>query len=389
MFLKLMVFVFLLVFSMGLSCCDQPAEPKENPDPNPTIRDFSWDIDTLEALPNYTSIIPADIWASSPTDVWIVGINPAWHGEVFHYDGKRWNKVSPNDDIALTIGTFNMDFTCIWGFGKNDIYVGGYTYYFQGGSERGNDFENLILHWDGIRWSVVHHQTQGIINSIHGNSPNVMLASGVGGTLLQKRNGAWERLNYLNPKYDYQPIKALPNGDFYMSAEKRDVKEGDTSNVYYNKYTNNYWVKIDSSVGTNNDGVFSYHPKGFAHKAYWVSPQGNLFGTGSGFHKLVNDKWIRVSNSYGGNDLSGTNETNIFECGNGGDLWQFDGNQWHPSKWVGTYIDFKCVWVFEKEVFCAGSYQGNGYVVKGKLPSLSASSGISVANFPSAAFKTR
>ncbi len=363
------VMLLCLAFCLlaGFTGCEKPTEPKVDPDLPPNITNFVWDIDTLQALPNYSSIVPADIWASSPTDVWIVGINPAWHGEILHYDGNKWNRVSPNNEIAMIIGTYNMDFSCIFGFGKDDIYVGGYTYYFEGPSERGNEVENLILHWDGISWAVVHHKTQGVVNSIYGNTPDEMWASGIMGTLLEKKHGTWNRLNYLNPSYDYQPVAGLPNGNFYMSAEKRIVEEGDTSNVYYYKYSNGKWSKIDSSVGKNNGGVYSYHPKGFANKSYWVSPEGNLFGSGQGLFKLVNDKWVRYAPTGGGFDMHGTSETNIYECGTSGRLSQFDGKLWHLSKWNGTFIEFRCVWAFEKEVFCAGLYQGNCYVVKGKL----------------------
>src|SRR6266571_71861 len=100
-----------------------------------------------------TKQLPAGnyIWASSPTDVWVVGGG----GTIRHFNGASWE--------LLTSGT-TSDLRVVWGNSASDVYAGG-----NGGT---------ILHYDGASWTPVAGTPSDAIYSIWTSSPNDVFAVG-------------------------------------------------------------------------------------------------------------------------------------------------------------------------------------------------------------------
>ncbi len=91
------------------------------------------------------------IWGSSDSDIWAVGDL----GSALHWDGRAWKQT--------TISTESDTLTAIAGNRADNVYVladGGLGAY---RSIRGGD----LLHWDGLRWSPIRRNGDGINFSSH------------------------------------------------------------------------------------------------------------------------------------------------------------------------------------------------------------------------------
>lgn len=92
----------------------------------------------------------AEIWASSPTDIWAVGR----HGSnpyVVRYDGSQWSEVGP-DVPEYTYPPL----TAVWGTGPDDVYVGG--------------LDGLLLHFDGAGWTALQAPVEETVGGIWGSA---------------------------------------------------------------------------------------------------------------------------------------------------------------------------------------------------------------------------
>lgn len=97
------------------------------------------------------------ISALSPDDIWAVGSDNATSTITLHWDVAKWYPVpSPNPNP----GGFN-DLTDVVALSPNNVWAVGW--YGQPGG--GNDM-TLVLHWDGVSWSIVPSPNPGIRFSV-------------------------------------------------------------------------------------------------------------------------------------------------------------------------------------------------------------------------------
>ena len=152
--LKLLTLVFVTLWILS---CDstEPIIPV-----TPSSLEYNWEVDTL-FNPHGYGVVPWSMWGSSPTDVWAVGFNLAGQGEMFHYDGNFWKRVTP--DLG-----FNYELLSIYGIGTEVVYAVG--------SEIVIDTtlhtKSLIIKYNGTSW-----QTENIIKGsgltfLHGTDAN-------------------------------------------------------------------------------------------------------------------------------------------------------------------------------------------------------------------------
>ncbi len=75
------------------------------------------------------------VWASSPTDVFVVGsVEGREAGAIFHYDGQTWSRM---DTPAVE------ELRAVWGASPTDVYAVA---------------DDVILHYDGPTWTKVNDQ---------------------------------------------------------------------------------------------------------------------------------------------------------------------------------------------------------------------------------------
>jgi photosystem II stability/assembly factor-like uncharacterized protein len=96
-----------------------------------------------------------DVVATSPTDVWAVGVANE-RSLIMHYDGNSFHTVpSPN------VGTERNILRSVTATGPNDVWAVGYY----GPPGTG---ETLIMHWDGSEWQVIPSPNAGDISFLLG-----------------------------------------------------------------------------------------------------------------------------------------------------------------------------------------------------------------------------
>lgn len=246
----------------------------------PTKPEFSWSIDTLRPLP-FQRFVPKQIWGSSPNDVWAVGFDEYLLGEMMHFDGTKWSRVSPNNQLAPLVGSASMDFTGIYGFGKDNIYVVGYTFSFSDPTW----VKGFVIHYNGVQWAPMPIDSSSSLYFVHGNSPINIWASGRRGNLFHFDGISWTRTT-LDTSYDYGPIAALTNGVVFSIAEKYPhPNDGDSATTFVHRYLNTSWEKFDSVRVVNKGGILQYRK--FGHSALWADEEGLLYSAGWGLYKLA------------------------------------------------------------------------------------------------------
>jgi len=110
------------------------------------------------------------VWASSPSDVWLVGAA----GTALHWDGNAW--------LGVATGT-TKELRAAWGSASNDIWV-------VGGDPSIPASTGVVLHWDGSAWSTAITGTSAL-TAVWGSSANDVWAAGYSGTILHWNGSSW------------------------------------------------------------------------------------------------------------------------------------------------------------------------------------------------------
>jgi hypothetical protein len=127
-----------------------------------------WDGDNWSAVPTAKTRSDcdaelSDVTAVAPDDVWAVGsltCDGLSAALVERWDGERWSRV----DVPLPRRATNTGLTGITAVAGTDVWAVGF-------SSRGSDpGRNLIVHWDGTRWTIVPSPNPGDASYNHGLS---------------------------------------------------------------------------------------------------------------------------------------------------------------------------------------------------------------------------
>jgi hypothetical protein len=100
-----------------------------------------------------------DVWGSADDDVFAVGTA----GALLHFDGSTWSALELPLEPPKT-ATLNA----VWGSSATDVFVVGETELEQ---------SHVILHYDGVAFSVVHEGDRGLLG-VHGAGPDRVVAVG-------------------------------------------------------------------------------------------------------------------------------------------------------------------------------------------------------------------
>jgi hypothetical protein len=98
-----------------------------------------------------------DVYGFSASDIWACGFN----GTVIHYDGSKWNDVSPKATDTYFQG--------IWGTSKSDIWAVGHPYFKP---------DESVWHYDGSAWKKVPPPRTSYLNAVWGVSTSQVWAVG-------------------------------------------------------------------------------------------------------------------------------------------------------------------------------------------------------------------
>ncbi len=347
---------FLLLLSLLLfsaSCCT--TEPTLPPDDKTTL-EYDWEVDTL-FNPHEYGVVPWSMWGSSPTDVWTVGFNLAGQGEMFHYDGVEWKRVTP--DLG-----FNYELLSIFGFGTTEIYAVGSEIII----DTTLHTKSLILKYNGTSWQKENIIKGSGLTFLNGYDANNIWACGIEGTLYKKNTGTWQKMPF-NEKYDLGPIWVTPSGNVFMMYDYDDYQiTKDTTMFYFSKLGNNIWETLDSCRLVSVDGIRTGYK--FGEKGMIGISENQIYSAGIAglFEFNGSSNSIVYWDDYYYRDIKKNNDGNVFVVGDHGTINYLINNQW---KGMGDYsrytVDFYSVMPFEEEIFIGAYSGGNGYVVHGIL----------------------
>jgi hypothetical protein len=354
-----MKYFFLVVASISIlvifNSCKDPNNPVGASDPKVK---YVWTVDTL-LNPHGYGVVPKAIWGSSPSDVWVVGFNLANQGEIFHYDGVKWSRITP--DLG-----FNYELSGAIGFGPNSVYISGFKIII----DSVMTLKSIIIHYTSpTSWQLENIEDGGSLEYIHGTSENNIWACGYYGTLYHKVN-SWVKVPY-DKKLKLGPICTMPDGKLFMVSEYSDYpKTGDTILEYFSKFDYNSWKNLDSSRLIIVDG----YPQGykFGDLALWGASENEMYSSGMGLYEYNGTKWAGLGGlgPYGSfiRDIKGTSQSNIYAVADHGNIIHFDGSNWNAIRGFDTYIvNFYSVMPFDNDVFIGAYESGMGFVVRGKI----------------------
>jgi hypothetical protein len=142
---------------------------------------------------------------SSSDDVWAVGYTIddrtyAWQALILHWDGLRWSIV-PN----AALGTSFNALTRVVAIASNDVWAVGYS---------GTDFifHTLAEHWDGQSWTAVPTPGPGTYDALYGISA-------------RSSNDIWATGYYKEGDFTYESLTLHWNGTAWTEIESPNTSE--------------------------------------------------------------------------------------------------------------------------------------------------------------------
>jgi len=199
-------FLIILVILLLLQSCKSPTGPKigNNP-PGPGRRDYTWTVDTLEAIEGYMSLYY--LWGAAANDLWAVGSAYRNADCIWHYNGVKWER-TPASGLIDPCG--------IWGSGNNNIWMG--------------SSDASFWHYDGLSWSrICQYKIEGydyaLTQRMDGIAPNEIYAVG----FAQKENGEYKGIIMHYDGKNWEQV-SIPDQIIILS------------NIYYNQQTDKYLI---------------------------------------------------------------------------------------------------------------------------------------------------
>jgi hypothetical protein len=355
---KSLIFAFLLGMTLtSIKCKDEATKPPEEPVKGP--RTYNWTIDTL-SYPGSIQTVMSDIWASSPSDVYVVGHNDQpGPGTMFHYDGKKW---STTHFHAAEGGAIDgaVDLSAIYGFSSNDIYAVGSRLYTNNTTIRNS---SLIIHFDGIKWTEISIAHQEKLVSIFGASSSDIWAGGRQGTLYHYLNGVWSNIPF-DSTVGFAQFVGVSRTEIYARCTREidKVQPLDSTQYLIYKFNGFNWSVIDS---------FYQVPPTYLEKfglKLWITSDDQLYSAGQKIYKWIGVNWTQMFNSgHTFYTLYGTSENNIFAVGYGNQCYHYNGNDWFSFERFKDSNKYGIsIWCNKEEAFLLSSDGSKSYIYHGK-----------------------
>ncbi len=342
------IIIILIIYQ--ISACKRSTEPMEifkNP------RNYTWTIDTLSYQNAYQTYM-FYLWGSSSKDVYATGWNSRVEGNLWHFDGESWSDVKILDYQGGVIQGA-LEFSCIHGFSKSDIFVGGEN-------ARSGDRKTFLMHFDGNEWREVGQSYPGIIKSMWGSSPDDIWCGST--NYIYHFNGDSLKIMPIEfpTKREVQltDMCGISSDNIYMVGYRMDSQMPiDTTAYDLYHYNGIKWSVIDSVILTVNS-----NKKHFGSNISVID--GELYSAGGGVYKYVGNQWQKIFENETVYKINGTHDSNLFSSNNVGQLFHFNGEDWQeigPANYTNRISD---IWTNGKEIFCSGYVGRNTYILHGQ-----------------------
>ncbi len=233
--------------------------------------EMTWTVDTL-AYPQSVQTLMSQICAFSKNNIYLVGWSGLVGGEMYRYDGQKWQNV----DISPQIGGHRVN--RLLGLSPTNIWGVGY----QGEND-------LIVNYDGIRWKKESITTKGELYRVDGDSPNNIYALGSNSTIYYYNGIKWSyekiRPNIpINIEFGWESV-AVYKGTVLLVGDTRTANHA-KAYMYQGKFNN--WVLVDSL-----DRKYLENEK-WGTLVFEKGENGKLFSWGNYFHEFTGEGWKRI-----------------------------------------------------------------------------------------------
>lgn len=350
------VFTSVMISAVLVMVTCKDDTPPENNNPKPGKRNYVWTVDTL-AYPGSFQTTMRDIWASSPTNVYVVGHNDQNRGQMYHYNGVTWQPVRlAASDGGTIVGPF--DLSAIYGFSASDIYAVGQQIR-QNPNPPPNFLDSsLIIHFDGVQWREEHLPWRG--RQLIGVGPTGATsvgAGGVNGISYVREGGSWRAVQS-DTTFWFADFAFDESGVFGTAYFPRP---GFSEQNFLLCWSGSSWVIADSfSLGLV--------PPRFGVRAV-QNIGGTLYSVGLGVFRKDGTSWAKIldSSPEGMIGFHGTRREHLFAVGTSASIFHFNGTDWHKYsefETIGTLCS--SVWCNESEVFVVAEDGYKTFIYHGK-----------------------
>ena len=350
--------VSVTVLSLGwitlITSCDTTEPPPPPPPPPKDPRTYTWTYDTL-AYPGSFQTLMWDIWASSPTDIYVVGHNDLLgQGTMYHFDGTGW--ASTRFHVAEggpIVGGLSL--SRVFGFDANNIYVVGERR-FQNPNPPPNTVDSsLIIRFDGITWR--EHPVVGgrSLRGVWGRNASDIWVGGLDRTMFHFDGSTWSRdsVSVSAPSDGLFQLNRISGHDSSLYALGSSIDYQVNIRLYYFfERRSGVWAPVDSFTEV------STHKWGAANM--WATKTGGLYSSGLGVFRMDGNSWIKIlpsASAFWG--IHVLNCQSVFSVGDFGKAYHYDGTDWFQfTNLEDTSVIYTAVWAFENEAFIVGIIPG-------------------------------
>lgn len=210
-----------------------------------------------------------DIAAVSSNDIWMVGAVDSLNGKTatltMHWDGAQWTQIPSPNVPAAGRGNASQGLESVVALASNNVWAAGQ-------SRDGESVRTLIMHWDGVQWSIVPTPNgpsgDGWLHGIAAAAANDIWAVGEYSTTgkqpaaaarslaLHWDGASWTAFTPPNPSVTgvnpLQSVVARGANDFYAVGSSETANEG--LNTFVAHWDGTQWTQ-SASENPNGDGT--------------------------------------------------------------------------------------------------------------------------------------
>ena len=286
-------------------CKETPPEPSAHNEPDTSSHQIVWRTDSLGYFMSHL----LDVWGTSPTNVYAVGLLQTIGSEptrfITHFDGSNWTTLR-DDSLSWWLGAGVL--AGIHGSSDSSIFVVGSRYH-------SNPATGFAAFWNGRRWKDISPRNSKPLFSVWSRSAMEAYACGDSGTLLRYNGTTWKALQS-GTALDIWQITSLTNGNIYAVASD-----------FFNSFAGSAVLRIDG------ESVALDHSFPVGQKfGLWGTTPSLIYATGEGtFKKADRADWIEISTPNPRVvmwSVSGTGSNNVFVAGAYGAVIHWSGKSW-------------------------------------------------------------
>jgi len=336
--------ILLIIIGVMIISCNKSMTESEGRIKTPD--EMSWTVDTFRMAPTDIQLIPKEIIAFSPKDVWIAFYSGALTELVQHYNGKEWD--------GYKVGQLGGYIDDLEGKSSHDIWAVGYS---------GNS--SFITHYDGMSWTPYSERWPNDLLDITKDDEGNYWACGRDGLILRYNGKKWEP-NYFEVNYNLEKEEYLLGGIAYYNKKihllGRKFTRGIGETVYHIVGEFNNWTVIDSQKYSEFKTV-KFGDVNF------INIDNKLYSFGlEGIWEYKNSNWeqiLKLNQQIFG--MSGINQNYLIAVGPFNKFYFYDGNSWvqkeYNLKTYDDYIVLDKVWTNGIETFIVGTPNSGRYAL--------------------------